>query len=68
MTNFPKIKSLTIKEIASLNVKSFTYNCGYNVAIDYHTSDGSIYETRDQAESYERLWLQQEVDSMVFGK
>lgn len=68
MTNFEKIKNLTIEEMASLNVKSFTFNSGHNVSTDYHTSDGSIYETRDQAESYERSWLQQEVDSMVFGE
>lgn len=68
MTNFEKIKNLTIEEMASLNVKSFTYNSGYNVSTDYHTSDGSIYETRDQAELYERSWLQREVDSMVCGE
>ena len=39
-----------------------------NVVTDYHTTDGSIYDTRDQAESYERSWLQQEVDALVFGE
>lgn len=68
MNNFEKIKGLTLEEMASLNVKSFTYNSGYNVATDYYTTDGSIYETREQAESYERSWLQREIDSMVFGE
>lgn len=68
MTNFEKIKSLTLEEMASLNVKPFTYNSGYNVTTDYHTTDGSIHETREQAESYERAWLQQGIDSMIFSE
>ena len=68
MNNFEKIRSLSLEEMASLNVKAFIYNSGYNVVTDYHTTDGSIYDTRDQAESYERSWLQQEVDALVFGE
>ena len=65
MTNYEKIKTLTLDQMAELNVK---------VVSDYYskmycdTTDGNRFDTRDQAESYERSWLQQEEDSMVFGE
>jgi hypothetical protein len=33
MNNFEKIRSLSLEEMASLNVKAFIYNSGYNVLI-----------------------------------
>lgn len=67
MNNYEKIKSLNIEQMATLNVKSFQHNSGYQVFTDYHTTDGSVYDTREQAEAYERSWLQQEVDEMIFN-
>ena len=73
MTNFEKIKSLTIDEMALINVNSRTYNSyshtiGFHEVTDYETTDGNLFDTREQAESYERSWLQQELDALVFGE
>ena len=66
MTNFEKIKSLSLEEMAELNVQAFIYNSGYHVKVDYNTTDGNIFGTRDEAKEYEKSWLQQNVDEDVF--
>lgn len=66
MTNYEKIKSLTVKEMAKLNVKSFIYMRGYMAAVEFHTTDNSIFNTEDEALEYEEKWLLSEVDENIF--
>lgn len=66
MTNYEKIKSLTVKEIAKLNVKSFVYMRGYMPAVEFHTTDCSIFNTEEEALEYEEKWLLGEVDENIF--
>lgn len=66
MTNYEKLKSLTVEEMAKLNVKSFTYMNGYRAVVEFHTTDQNIFDTREEAEKYERKWLLNEVDEDVF--
>ena len=65
MTNYEKIKTLTLEQMAEINVRAVSDD--YYSKMYYDTTDGNRFYTRDQAESYERSWLQQEEDSMVFG-
>lgn len=67
MSNFEKILTLTIEEMAHMNVKSFCYMNGYNSQTDYYTTDGSIFYTREEAEQYELEWLKKDVDDLVFS-
>lgn len=67
MTNYEKIKSLTIKEMACLNVKQHVYMSGYRPCVDFYTTDQTIFNTREEAEEYEGKWLLCEVDEDVFN-
>lgn len=66
MTNYEKIKSLTVKEMAKLNVKSFMYMRGYMPVVEFHTTDCSIFDTEEEALEYEEKWLLGEVDENIF--
>ena len=66
MTNYEKIKSLIIEEMACLNVKQHVYMSGYRPAVDFYTTDQNIFDTREEAEEYERKWLRSEVDEDIF--
>lgn len=44
MTNYEKIKSLTVKEMAKLNVKPFLYMRGYMPTTEFHTTDRNIFD------------------------
>lgn len=66
MTNYEKLKSLTVEEMAKLNVKAFNYMSGYRAVVDFYTTDQHIFDTREEAEEYERKWLLGEVDEDIF--
>lgn len=66
MTNLEKIKSLTVEEMAHLNVRAFSYMSGYRAITDFYTTDQSIFPTREEAEEYEIKWLNGEVDTEIF--
>lgn len=66
MTNLDKIKSLTVEEMAHLNVRAFTYMNGYRATTDFYTTDQTIFDTREEAEEYEIKWLNGEVDTETF--
>ena len=66
MSNFEKIKSLTIEQMAKLNVRCVQYDMDFETYTEYVTSDGSEFDTRELAEEYELNWLNQEVDNLVF--
>lgn len=42
MTNYEKIKSLTVHEMACLNVKQHIYTSGYRPVVDFYTTDQTI--------------------------
>ena len=62
MTNLEKIRKMTIDELVKHNVKSFTYMNGYKPDTEFHTSNNSIFDTRDEAEEYEHKWLNNEAE------
>lgn len=66
MNNYQKIKSLSKKDLAKFNVKTFTYMNGYKSTTEFHTTNGSIFSTRKEAEKYENDWLSKEEDTSVF--
>lgn len=66
MTNLEKIKSLTVEEMAHLNVRAFSYMNGYRVATDFYTTDQSVFPTREEAEEYEIKWLNGDLDTEIF--
>lgn len=66
MNNYEKIKSLSIKELAKINVKYQSYMNGYRPDAQYVTTDGNIFDFREVAEKYEEEWLNQEEDKEVF--
>lgn len=66
MTNYEKLKLLTVEEMACLNVKQHVYMSGYRPCVDFYTTDQNIFNTREEAEEYERKWLLGEVDEDIF--
>lgn len=66
MNNYEKIKNLSKEELAKINVKAFTYMSGYSPMTEFHTTNGNIFSTRKEAESFEKDWLSKEEDSTVF--
>lgn len=66
MTNYEKIKSLTVEEMACINVKQHIYMSDYRPVVDFYTTDQTIFDTREEAEEYERKWLLSEVDEDIF--
>lgn len=73
MTNLDKIKSLTVEEMVHLNVRAFTYMSGYKAVTDFYTTDQTVFDTREEAEEYEKKWLNGEVatetfDTLLFKK
>lgn len=67
MTNYEKIKSLTVEEMACINVKQHIYMSGYRPVVDFYTTDQTIFDTREEAEEYEGKWLLGEVDEDIFN-
>jgi len=65
MTNFEKIKTLTKNELSKLNVKGYCYMCGYRTQMDFITTDGRLFDTREEAEDYELKWLDKKEDDSV---
>lgn len=61
-TNIQRIKSLSVEELAHLNVRQFCYMNGYTPAVDFYTTNYSIFDTQEAAEKYEREWLMKETD------
>lgn len=62
MTNLEKIRKMTVDELVKQNVRPFTYMNGYKTDTEFHTSDNSIFDTRDEAEEYEHKWLNSEAE------
>lgn len=62
ITNFEKFKSLSIKQLAQVNVKSHLYNAGYLVMCDFITTDGMLFSDKQEAIAYEEKWLESEVN------
>lgn len=67
MNNYEKIKSLSKEELAKINVKAFTYMNGYSPTTEFHTTNGNIFSTREDAESFEKDWLGKKEDPFVFS-
>lgn len=62
MTNYESIKNMSIEDMAKMNVKAFMYMNGYRSNVEYHTTNQSIFDTREEAEEYELKWLQSNED------
>lgn len=62
-TNYEIIKNMSIEEMAKMNVKSFMYMNGYRPNVEYHTTDQSIFDTREEAEKHELEWLKAKEDT-----
>lgn len=63
MTNYELIKNMSIEDMAKMNVKTFMYMNGYSRPnVEYHTTNQSIFDTREEAEEYELEWLQSNED------
>lgn len=62
MTNYELIKNMSIEDMAKMNVKTFMYMNGYTPNVEYHTTNQSIFDTREEAEEYELKWLQSNED------
>ena len=76
MTNFEKIKSMTLEELAKFNLR---YTVEMQLDYDYEenayeypedviqTSDGTTFYSFNEHEAleYERLWLQSEVEEEI---
>ena len=62
MTNYESIKNMSIEDMAKMNVKTFMYMNGYRANVEYHTTNQSIFDTREEAEEYELKWLQSNED------
>ena len=60
MTNYESIKNMSIEDMAKMNVKTFMN--GYRANVEYHTTNQSIFDTREEAEEYELKWLQSNED------
>ena len=67
MNNFEKIKSLTIQEMAHINVRPVQYDMEFERYTKYVATDGSEFYTREDAETYEIEWLNKDVDVLVFN-
>lgn len=67
MTNYEKIKSLKVEEMACINVRQHVYMNGYKPCVDFYTTDQNIFDTREEAEEYEGKWLLDEVDEDIFN-
>lgn len=66
MTNYEKIRTLSINQLARLNVKGYLYSCGYRPQMDFITSDGNILSDKEEAIEYEINWLNNELDKETF--
>ena len=55
-------KNMSIEDMAKMNVKTFMYMNGYRANVEYHTTNQSIFDTREEAEEYELKWLQSNED------
>lgn len=65
MTNYEKIQSLSIEEMAKLNVRmEISEDDEYHYG--YITTDSSKFFTEKEAVEYESKWLASPVDSTVF--
>ena len=60
MTNYEKVKQMSIYEMAEFNVKTFSEYIGTNVYFSYVTSDECIYDNRKKAVEHEIEWLNKE--------
>ncbi len=66
MTNYEKFQTLTMRQLAKINVKGHLYSCGYRPQMDFITSDGNLFSDREEAIKYESEWLNSEVDKETF--
>ncbi len=62
MTNYEFIINMSIEDMAKMNVKPFMYMNGYRPNVEWHTTDQTIFDTREEAESYELEWLKSNED------
>lgn len=62
MTNYELIKNMSIEDMAKMNVKAFMYMNGYRSNVEYHTTNQTIFDMREEAESYELEWLKSNED------
>lgn len=69
LTNFEKLKLLSIEQLSQLNVRSHFYNAGYQVMCDFITTDGNLFSEKWEAIEYEKEWLRSEVneDDEIFN-
>ena len=62
MTNYEFIINMSIEDMAKMNVKPFMYMNGYRPNVEWLTTDQTIFDTREEAESYELEWLKSNED------
>lgn len=62
MTNYERLKSMSIEEMARQNIKPVMVNIGYQLHTIFITSDG--YQSEDKYEAFEQEleWLKSEVE------
>lgn len=64
MNNYEKILTLSIEEMARRNVIRRYTNHDFGFWTDsFYTSDGTLFDTREDAEEYELEWLKREVNN-----
>lgn len=62
MTNYEKIKGMSVEELAELGVYSFTYMSGYRADTLFRGHNGIDYSTKEEAVRAEKEWLESECD------
>lgn len=63
MTNFERIKGMSVDELAELSVSSFAYMSGYKADTLFRGHNGIDYCTREEAVMAELEWIESECDS-----
>lgn len=63
MTNFERIKGMSVEEFAELSVSSFTYMSGYRADTLFRGHNGIDYCAKEEAVMAELEWLESECDA-----
>ena len=69
MTNYEKIKTLTLEQMASfLVIQNDEYDYDLDLDCTFLTTDGNAFVTREKAEAHEVKWLNRKMSTKVFCK
>lgn len=66
MTNYEKFQTLSINQLARINVKPYVDSSDEHRRM-YRTTDNTVLLDRKEAEKYEREWLSKTVNEDVFS-